>query len=86
MKKVIFENFTLRVSIIYLDNFIYAFLTLFLLIHDILAQSDTFKSNLSELKNKASSAIHCFCLFFVVCLVFKILPSFKHSSFKRGRV
>ena len=51
----------------------------------ILAQSDTFKSNLLEIKNEASSAIH-FCLFFVVCLVIKILPSFKHSSFKRGRV
>ena len=37
-----------------------------------------------ELKYKASSASNFCTIFFVVCLVIKILSSFKHSSFKRG--
>ena len=51
----------------------------------ILAQSDMFKAIYLNSKTKHLRQ-SIFCLFFVVCLVIKILPSFKHSSFKRGRV
>ena len=51
----------------------------------IMAQSDTFMGKFYGAQVQSIFGIQ-FCIFFVVCLVLKILLSFKHYSLKGGGV